>query len=322
MQPPADPLAPFSPYLLEDPRHGALLPRLLGWSMECSADPDQKQLAKRAFLASTFGVACAPRSASVDEVFISTKFLMLFFLIDDAPASVLDELVGALGTAPTTAPPGLQAECLAYHASLVSDLRACSDTTEGFEHALRDIVGAMQREKQQRASEWSFEQLLAIRKVVIGIPAFSECWRAIRGLSFTPAVQTALRQSRVLDITCETACIINDLASLVRDEQMMATNPEHADPNLVLVRMRDSGDRHAAIDGAVEWYNRRVHEFHRAERSLLGGEHGADPSLAGYLEVLRCAITGDLATSKRLAPLRYEGSLELLDRLVRLDQMR
>lgn len=315
-----EPFARFDALML-DTRHRALAQRLFSWSIERSRDPDVGEHAKRAFLASTFGQSCAPRDASLEEIFLSTKFLMIFFLIDDAPSSVMDEFASQLAAEPPASPLDHHVEFLGYYRDLMSNLRDMGRDTRSLEHALQDIFLAMREEKRTIAHEWTFEKLLCIRKVVIGIPAFSECWRAIRKLSFTPAVQASASQSRVLDITCEIACIVNDIASFGRDEQMMLSDPEHADPNLALLRMRELGDRRLAVEEAIEWYNRKVNEFREVERSLLATVHGSDPSMRGYLDILRCAIVGDLATSKHLAPLRYEGSREALDRLVRLDMM-
>jgi hypothetical protein len=317
----SDPLAAFEEFMLDD-AHRALARRIFAWSLSCSQDPDVREHAARSFFASTFGSLCAPRSASAEQVDISIKFLMIFFQIDDAPSSTMDELylpyLEGWGTSATT---GVAYEFQHYHDSLMSHFDPDRSETHDFRAALRDICRAMQMEKAADRQAWSEEEMLRIRKVIVGIPAFSACWRAIRRISLSPEIMAALRETDPLDITCEAACLVNDIASFDRDEQTARTDPANVDPNLVVLRMRTLGDREAALESAIRWYNAKVGDFHRAETSLLQGEHGRDPALQAYLEILHCAIAGDLTTSKWLVPLRYEGSAAALSQLVKLDDL-
>ena len=87
------------------------------------------------------------------------------------------------------------------------------------------------------------------------------------------------------------------------------------DLNIVRTRMRTLGDREAALRAVIELHNERIADFQRAESSLLAAEHGADPTLHAYLDILRCTVNGNLATTKHLVPLRYKGAAEPLARL-------
>ncbi|MFV8751802.1 terpene synthase family protein [Nannocystaceae bacterium ST9] len=312
---------PFEPFMLDD-AHRDLAGRVLAWSLHCSQAADVTEHAGRTFFASTFGTLCAPRSATREELRISIEFLMIFFQIDDAPSAIMNEIYLPYleGNGRSESSPAAR-EFQCYHDSLMSHFDPSRGETVEFREALRDICRAMCIEKSADQQAWTEAELLRIRKVIVGIPAFSACWRAIRRIRFSPAIADALGEHAVLDVTCEIACLVNDIASFDRDAKMAATDAANVDPNLVVFRMRTLGDREAALESAIAWYNSKVEQFHRAEQALLQGEHGRDPALRGYLEILHCAIVGDLATSKHLVPLRYEGSAAALDRLVKLDEL-
>ena len=321
----ADPLSNFDPFMLDE-RHAAFIRRLFEWSTSCSESADLREHAKRSFLAGTFGWMCAPRSATEDQVFVSTKFLVLFFLIDDAPSDLMNEFIDAMrGTEATStrgAPSPQRAEFQRYYDDLIASIHARNHDTAEFEEALQNICLAMQEEKQADRSTWSFDQSLRNRKLVVGITCFTECWRAIRGNAFTPEVRQLIDDSGILDITCEQACVVNDLASFNRDADDLMNDPENVDPNLVLSRMHElGGDRDAALSDGVRWYNSKIEQFHRAEQALLSSAQGKDPALRDYLESLHCAIVGDLATSKHLGPMRYANPEQLLARLSMLDEL-
>ena len=206
-----------------------------------------------------------------------------------------------------------------YYESLMATLLRVGHDVAGFRKSLMDLCVAVLHEKKSDKEDWTEEEMLGVRKVICGIPAFAECWRSIRGIGFSSEV--ALATKNVLDITCELASLVNDIASFDRDEKTMQIDRQEADANLVLLRMRSLGTREAALESGIQWYNRKVEEFHLAEQALLTGEHGHDPALRSYLEILHCAIVGDLATSKHLVPMRYEGSAPALARLVKLDDL-
>lgn len=315
-----DHLSKFDCFFIDD-THRRLAYRVLAWSLECSRDPNVEEHAGRAFFATTFGLLCAPRSARSEELFVSIKFLMIFFQIDDAPSSVMNEIVAPVSRREAGNDCGAAYDFQNCYVSLMSHFDGGRQEVKDFQSALRRICSSMQMEKSADKDAWSEQEMLEIRKVVVGIPAFSECWRAILGLVFAPPIESALKIHAPLDITCEIACLVNDIASFDRDEQTSRTDPANVDPNLVLLRMRKLGSREAALESGIQWYNRKVEEFRLAEQALLTGEHGHDPALRSYLEILHCAIVGDLATSKHLVPMRYEGSAPALARLLKLDDL-
>lgn len=312
--------AQLQPFILNDD-HERLLERLFEWSSEGSSAADREAHAQRTFFAGTFGYKCAPPKATPDQVFLSTKFLSLFFLIDDASASEMDGIVAILeGTAVSEPSPAI-AQFQRYWHDLIESLSRVNPRTDAFEHALERICTAMQREKHTPQTTWTHGSLISIRKVVVGIPAFTECWRTILGIVLTPEVNAGLEEQRILDITCETACLVNDLASFDRDVEDMEADASVSDPNLVVQRMlelgRGEGVRDEAIDLEIERYNELIGAFLQAKHALRA-KFSADEDLARYLGILENAIRGDLETSLLLVPMRYPGGESRLEQLRRL----
>jgi hypothetical protein len=170
----------------------------------------------------------------------------------------------------------------------------------------------MQLEKRANKSTMREDEYRRLRKHTVAVPAYTECWRTIRGISFSPPLEAALNRSELRDMAAEIVYLVNDIGSLDRDEEAARNGPDNVDPNFVLLRTRVLGDRDAALADVIRLENRRIADFRRNARLLLKSEHGADPLLHAYLEILRSTISGNLATTKHLAPMRYRGATEAL----------
>lgn len=243
---------------------------------------------------------------------------MVFFLADDANAAGIVDMSRVLSGGPAQTSEG--DTFLRYYRSLMDSFDARRPEVQEFDQTLHRFLATVLVEKTTAKELWTLEDFLAIRKIVVGIPAFSDCWRALRGISFSDQTRRAVHESSILDITCELAGLVNDIASFDRDADAVRAGDPNADPNLVVFMMRQRS-REAALEHAIRWYNHKVEEFHRIEQTLLAGPCGRDQTLRDYVEVLHRAIVGDLATSKHLGPLRYEGSRHSLDRLLMLDSL-
>jgi hypothetical protein len=301
--------------LMVDERHRVLARRALEQSARWATTPDHSEHAKQAFLASTFEVFCEPPLATLEESVLSIEFLLIVFKTDDASPVVLDELIPHLSTSQGSVPANAPGELYARYDELMKSFRRMDRDATSFRDALRSMCVSMQIEKRADKVTMTEEEFHQLRKEVIAVRAFAECWRTIRGVSFSPGLSAALRSSAILDTAAELAYLANDLGSLDRDEQTARTDPQSVDPNFVLLRMRTLGNREAAISEAIALHNAKIADFRRAEAQLLASEHGAEPALRGYLEILRCTVNGNLATTKYLVPMRYEGAGEPLSRL-------
>ena len=301
--------------LMVDERHRSLTLQALEWSLQRAVDPDFSRHAKEAFLSSTFEVFCAPRSPTAKESLLSIKFLLIFFKADDAPIPMLSEFIAQLdGRQDTdkTSPPG---ELQACYDELIADFHALRCDPSGFQGALRDMCHAMRSEKQFDKEAMTVSEFRRLRKHSVGVPSYTECWRTIRGFSFSRTLADELRRHAILDTAAELAYLANDIGSIDRDEQTARADPQSVDPNFVMLRMRDLGTREGALDEVIALHNTKVADFRRVEHQLLKSEHGNDPALHGYLEILRCTVNGNLATTNHLVPMRYEGAAEPLSRL-------
>ena len=291
--------------------HHALTHRTLAWALERTGSLDTERHAKEAFLSSTFEVFCAPPDATPDENFVSMKFLLVFFRADDAKPSVLDEFVPHMDGNGAIAP----GELSTYYDELLMDFRELNRDTRGFRSALRSMCTSMQLEKRADKTEMKESEYRQLRKHIVGVPAYTECWRTIRGVSFSPGLEAAVRQARLQELAAEIVYLVNDIGSLERDEATAQDDPDNVDPNFVLLRMRALGCRDAALTEVVQLENQRIADFQRLERLLLQSEHGSDPALCAYLEILRSTINGNLATMKHLVPMRYPSAGNVLEQI-------
>jgi hypothetical protein len=199
--------------------------------------------------------------------------------------------------------------------ALILDFEAMSRDTSGFRHAMRGMCKSMQIEKRADKGAMSEDDFRSLRKHTVAVPAYTECWRTIRGIAFSPQLGETVVLSGILDLACEIVYLVNDIGSLGRDEQTAHDDPTNADSNFVRLRARALGDRDAALAEVIRLDNQRIADFQRAEQLLLRSEHGADPSLHAYLNILRCTVNGNLATTKHLVPFRYQGASEALSRI-------
>lgn len=304
-------LARFDGFLVDD-RHAHLTRKAIERSLRRSVqNPDYERHAKEAFLSSTFEVFCAPGSPTIEESLVSLEYLLIFFKADDAPPATLDDFIAQLDG---RAPP--EGELRACYDELIADLRRTSEDVSGFQDALRSMCLSMLTEKRADKAAMSEAEFCRLRKHTVGVPSYTECWRAIRGLSFSPDLAALVRESAVLDLAAQLAYLSNDIGSLERDEQTARIDPEGLDPNLVMLRMRELGSRRAALDAVIALHNDQVAAIRRAEAWLLASAHGKDPALHDYLTILRCTVNGNLATTKFLVPMRYQGAAEPLSRLM------
>jgi hypothetical protein len=328
--------------LFIDVEHRVLAERLLNWARSHSSAPQDGEHVCRAFYASTFGYLCAPRSATHEQIFVSLKFLTIFFLVDDLVAERMSGIALQL-MEHMHAEPG--SDFARYYIDLMSDLARMGRATEMFDRALRDMIVANEREKTASFSVHDEDEVLALRKVVVGIPAYIACWAAIRGVSLLAERPRLAKQlGQLLDITCELACLVNDIASLARDaEGLLLAQPGLVDLNLVLLLMQKAEPeayarlkpvaetersaelakflaraRETALPASIARYNAKVWEFYSVERELHAAS--SSPAVRAYLESLHCAIVGDLRSSKHLVSLRYPEALTELDKLHSLDE--
>lgn len=303
-------LARYAPLMVSD-YHQALAHRALVWSLQRTGAVDLDRQAKEAFLSSAFEIFCAPPAATPEENFLSMKFLLVFFRADDAPATLLDEFVPWMDGERECATEALRT----YYQELSRDFEAMGRDARGFHDALRGMCASMQIEKRADKATMSEAEYRRLRTHTVAVPAYTECWRVIRGISFSPELGAALSRSRLRDRAAEIVYLVNDIGSLDRDEEVAREDPGNVDPNFVLLRMRALGDRDAALAEVIERENRLIAEFRQAEQGLLQSEHGADPALRAYLEILRSTINGNLATTKHLGPMRYPAAASALARV-------
>jgi hypothetical protein len=304
-------LSPYEPLIISE-RHRTLTQHTLDLFARYSSAADLKDRVASAFLSSTFEVFCAPPAATIEESILSIKFLLVFFIADDAPTGVLDAFIADMER-PGRDASGALARC---YQDLTQDFNAARCDTDRFSTALRIMCISMLKEKRADKTVMTEDEFRQLRKNSVGVPSYTECWRTIRGLAPSPSLDAALLESNLLDIACELAYISNDIGSLERDEARALIDPMGVDPNLVLLRARALGNRTEALDQLIELHNTRVAEFQERERRLLGSEHGMDPALLGYLDILRATVNGNLATTRHLVPMRYEGALSRTARLL------
>lgn len=304
--------------LMVDEHHRALARRALDWSLQRAVAPDPREHAKEAFLASTFEVFCEPPLATLEESFLSIKFLLFFFKADDASEAVLDELVPLLDGQEGARPGSAASVLKAYYDELIADLRSLRRDPKGFQDSLRRTCLSMQVEKRADKATMTEAEFRRLRGEVAAVAPYVECWQTIRGICFSPALDEALRRSAILAITSELVYLVNDLGSFDRDQEAARVDPHGADPNIVLIRMRTLRDPEAARSEVIALHDARIADFQRAERRLLASEHGSDPALHAYLTLLRCTVKGNLTTTRHLGPLRYKGATETLSRLLTL----
>jgi hypothetical protein len=301
--------------LMIDDRHRELTRLALDLAVTRSADPDLGKHAKEAFLSSTFEVFCAPPSATLEESLTSAKFLLIFFKADDASPQLLDEFTPHLNQTDGSDHPGELRGC---YDDLMADFQAQGRDSSGFREALGHMCAAMQEEKRANKETMTEAEYRRLRRHTVAVPAYTECWRTIRGITFSPGLAADPRLSEALDLAAELVYIVNDVGSFERDERTAALDPQDVDPNLVHLRARVSGDPESAFREVIDLHNARVTELQRVERALLASEHGQEPALRGYLEILRCTVNGNLATTRHLIPMRYEGAAERLAKLIAL----
>lgn len=283
----------------------------LARSLRGAAPGEPETLAKNIFLSSVFDHFCAPVLASEEERLLDLRFLLFFFEADEAASEQLEDLVAASG-GDSAHPPGALGRA---REDLVTALSGLGREAGDFRRAVTEMCAAMLAERKVERSTMTEEEFRRIRKHTIAVPAHSEWWRAIRGISFTKPLRETLHRSGILDSACELIYLVNDIGSLERDQQAARLDPETADLNYVLWHARTSGDLDTSVRDVIALHNTRLDEFREIEARLRGSAHGANPALGAYVDILRGMVRGNLVATRYLAPLRYPGATERLSRL-------
>jgi hypothetical protein len=307
-------LAPYRSQML-DARHVELTRRLLDWSLQHAyREVEPALLAREAYVSSTYDLYCCPPGATLEENLLGAKFIVCFLKADDGPdeelASFLASPEGG-SSAPT--------ELRSCHDAWMKELLDQGLDTQGARAAFREMCTWMQVERGVDRTQLTEARYREFRRYTIAVPAYLACWTAIRALSLSERAHEALRG--LIDVALELVYISNDLGSLERDEEAARRQPSGSDPNLVLLRARETGSRQEAIHQVVALHHEKARAFLRLRAELAGTEFWDDRAVRDHVEFLRCMTNGNLAATRHLMATRYPGTQALLERLPEVEPL-
>jgi hypothetical protein len=273
---------------------------------ELFVDPEPARRRAKAQSIATFACLCAPADPTREGLLLAVRLLAIILYLDDLPKDRLEacarEMLGALrasGAAPTLPP----ARALRDY---VKDLEAYGDTT-GFKAQFERCLSAV-RDEARLLSEGplTVESYKLIRPRLIFVEEYLWTWLLSERLPFDSAALG--RTSRLRNLASDVAYLVNDLGSVDRDRA------PGKDPNLVfLIQLNEGLSEAAAIDAVIRLHDETAAAY-RAEANDIR-VNGATPAELAITDVVEFVVRGNLATTRRLASVRYPGAEERLARL-------
>ncbi|MBY8887017.1 terpene synthase family protein [Streptomyces sp. PTM05] len=290
-----------------------LFEQLHAWSnANCTCPQDAAGHRSQCYVAAVFSAFCAPEQATPDEVFISAKCALLFFLVDDGLPGQLTEFDRLLATGgdPQANEP---TACLA---SVLEDLHARGCETRWFHTTVRAWASSMRHEQTLDIRDVTPEEYHVLRRETIFVSCMVACWMSLARIS-TPAKLLAAR-AELLELAIRIVTIVNDLGSLQADaalaEVTEAARGGLVAINTILLRERVLGSRERAVSEAMNHHGALVEGFRTRGHDLAGDRH-AGQQVPDLLTVLRAVINGNLQGTRHLTAERYPGGAQLLQRL-------
>jgi len=272
---------------------------------ELFVDPEPSNRRARAEVIATFACLCAPADPSPAGSLLAVRLLAIILYLDDLPKGRLDESAREMSEAlrvPAFTPTLPQARALATY---VKQLAGYGDTRwfrEQFEQcliALRDEATLLAEGSVTVAS------YTAIRPRVIFVEEYLWTWLLSERMPFDAAALE--RTVRLRKLASTAAYLVNDLGSLDRDRAPGGS------PNLVFLVQRERGLREEqAIETVIRLHDETA-EAYRTEANDV--RMGATPAELAIADVVDFVVRGNLATTRRLAGLRYPGAEERLAQL-------
>lgn len=301
-----DELAPFTS-VLGDPFVYDLTRRTLLWARHHRVfEGDRAGNGVRlVVVASVYAKLCAPTIATVRQYDVAARFTMLFFYVDDAPASEVPELVAI----PEPWSVGRITQPLRAWLDQFHELEACTrQLRENLVRSYHDYLRARRDELANKTQTMSIDEHWAFRRKTIFMDPYIDHWMISMGIDTTTFSFDAFAETRRL--ATDIVLLSNDLGSVERDVDG-GESPD--DLNLVDTYAREHAwSRSETVERLIELHNQMVDQVRTtlASVTLAAGT----PHAVAYGDLLSGITDGNLATVRALK-FRYPGIAATLRRL-------
>jgi hypothetical protein len=262
-------------------------------------------------------VCCWPNS-TLREYLLPARFLVLFFMLDDAPRDDLDKFIRSLrrGQCEGEPSPAL--------VDLYSDLLTGLDVGEGavryaqFHDSVIDMCEGMLSERYANAALIDEEQMFVMRRRSVAVEPFLNAWLVAKRIEIVEPQDAEVRMAaRLRHLAIDLIILANDLAGVEKDQAHSVVDPAGVDPNLVLIRNRELQSMQLAVESVVRMYNVYIDAFKKEEKRLFNSSQrpGVTRLVLEYVQLLKNNIDGNVEGHRRLVEIRYPGANERLSAL-------
>jgi hypothetical protein len=255
-------------------------------------------------VASVYANLCAPSVVTARQYDLAARFTMLFFYVDDAPASELPSLVAA--NEPWSVgriTPALRAWFADFH-----EFEGCAPhLRENLVRSYHGYLRARGDELASKAQAMAIDEHWAFRRQTIFMDPYIDHWMILLGIDLAQVSLDAFAEIRRLGT--DVVLLSNDLGSVERDVDG-GESPD--DLNLVDTYARERGwSRSETVERLIELHNQMVDEV-RASLTAMNLPVGT--AAATYADLLSGIVDGNLATLHALK-FRYPGIAAILKQL-------
>lgn len=299
-------LAPFEPFLA-DPVARDITHRTLAWVREHGVFEGDRlaNSARLVVVASIYARLCAPAAATRRHYEVAAIFTLLFFYVDDAPASELPELLrGGEPWSVGRLTPSLRA--------FLADFRereACSPVLrDDLDRSYHAYLSARRAELGHKARPLSVEEHWAFRRKTIFMDPYIDHWMILLGIDPAELDLPAFAAAR--RISTDIVLLSNDLGSVDRDRPG-GESPD--DLNLVDAYVLERGlARGETVESLIGLHNEMVDRLRAALEAAIDARRTT--SAERYADLLTGITDGNLGSLKALK-FRYTGIAATLRRL-------
>lgn len=276
-----------------------------------------KQVETEAVKSAAWATVCSWPHPALHEYLPSARFLVLFFLLDDASSVEQEDFIRVLrqGDLACTRDHGL----VRLYNDLFSNLDVLSSSSVGrrrFEISLIEMSEGMWSERCSDATLVDEEFMFSTRRRSVGVEAYLDSWLVAKKIEFTDRQEAELSMAAELRrLSVDLVILANDLASLEKDLAHSRVEPAAVDPNLVLIRARRTRSIELAVGEVVQMYNECIRAFKEKETRLLESAVPLSELGVEYLQLLKNNIDGNAEGHRRLVAIRYPGAMERLSAL-------
>ncbi len=280
-----------------DKVHEEVTQATLHWLMAYGAPVPLAEAAKLAFVASSYTLFCSPPLASQRMIEISSKFLGMFFVVDDMDTEGVRDyqrcINEGVGEPHTPRSPIEQ-----MHRDLIRDLANFEPSKSHFIETWFGTCSAIAKEREQTKDLRSTETLFHLRRDSVAVRPYTHIWYVMSGIELS--ADELEKTLRLRDLCVDQILLFNDFASLEKDRRVGSLEPNYA---IVAAREGLVASIEEGVDRLVAIYNRQVGEIEVEREALLW----ADPSerMKEIVNLALMSVNGNIDGTRHLLGVRY-----------------